>query len=294
MTYRVGIDLGGTKIESAVLDLDNNVLFRERVATQSHLGPEHILNQIDNIYNMASESIKNESHTLGIAAPGSLSKKTQLLRNSNTLCLNGLPLKLKIEEKLGKKIAIENDANCFSLAEASLGAGKEYSCVFGIIMGTGCGGGFVYNKKLRTGPQHLSGEWGHSTIDLSGPDCYCKKKGCIETYISGSGLEKIISKELGDKTSSADFLNKDNFNEKEQRVINNFYRYFGIAVSNVINVIDPDVIIIGGGLSNHDGLYSKGKREVYKNIFSNEQSTPIIKNILGDSAGVIGAAIIGI
>jgi len=294
MTYRVGIDLGGTKIESAVLDLDNNVLFRERVATQSHLGPEHILNQIDNIYNMASESIKNESHTLGIAAPGSLSKKTQLLRNSNTLCLNGLPLKLKIEEKLGKKIAIENDANCFSLAEASLGAGKEYSCVFGIIMGTGCGGGFVFNKKLRTGPQHLSGEWGHSTIDLSGPDCYCKKKGCIETYISGSGLEKIISKELGDKTSSADFLNKDNFNEKEQRVINNFYRYFGIAVSNVINVIDPDVIIIGGGLSNHDGLYSKGKREVYKNIFSNEQSTPIIKNILGDSAGVIGAAIIGI
>ena len=292
MTYRIGIDLGGTKIESAVLDLDNNVLFRERVATQSHLGPEHILNQIDNIYNMASESIKNESHTLGIAAPGSLSKKTQLLRNSNTLCLNGLPLKLKIEEKLGKKIAIENDANCFSLAEASLGAGKEYSCVFGIIMGTGCGGGFVFNKKLRTGPQHLSGEWGHSTIDLSGPDCYCKKKGCIETYISGSGLEKIISKELGDKTSSADFLNKDNFNEKEQRVINNFYRYFGIAVSNVINVIDPDVIIIGGGLSNHDGLYSKGKREVYKNIFSNEQSTPIIKNILGDSAGVIGAAII--
>ena len=294
MTYRIGIDLGGTKIESAVLDLDNNVLFRERVATQSHLGPEHILNQIDNIYNMASESIKNESHTLGIAAPGSLSKKTQLLRNSNTLCLNGLPLKLKIEEKLGKKIAIENDANCFSLAEASLGAGKEYSCVFGIIMGTGCGGGFVFNKKLRTGPQLLSGEWGHSTIDLSGPDCYCKKKGCIETYISGSGLEKIISKELGDKTSSADFLNKDNFNEKEQRVINNFYRYFGIAVSNVINVIDPDVIIIGGGLSNHDGLYSKGKREVYKNIFSNEQSTPIIKNILGDSAGVIGAAIIGI
>ena len=294
MTYRIGIDLGGTKIESAVLDLDNNVLFRERVATQSHLGPEHILNQINNIYNMAFESIKNEAHTLGIAAPGSVSKKTQLLRNSNTLCLNGLPLKLKIEEKLGKKIAIENDANCFSLAEASLGAGKEYSCVFGIIMGTGCGGGFVFNKKLRTGPQHLSGEWGHSTIDLSGPDCYCKKKGCIETYISGSGLEKIISKELGDKTSSADFLNKDNFNEKEQRVINNFYRYFGIAVSNVINVIDPDVIIIGGGLSNHDGLYSKGKREVYKNIFSNEQSTPIIKNILGDSAGVIGAAIIGI
>jgi fructokinase len=243
---------------------------------------------------MAFESIKNEAHTLGIAAPGSVSKKTQLLRNSNTLCLNGLPLKLKIEEKLGKKIAIENDANCFSLAEASLGAGKEYSCVFGIIMGTGCGGGFVFNKKLRTGPQLLSGEWGHSTIDLSGPDCYCKKKGCIETYISGSGLEKIISKELGDKTSSADFLNKDNFNEKEQRVINNFYRYFGIAVSNVINVIDPDVIIIGGGLSNHDGLYKTGKREIYKNIFSNEQSTPIIKNILGDSAGVIGAAIIGI
>ena len=294
MTYRVGIDLGGTKIESAVLDLDSNILFRERVPTQSHLGSGHIINQIYNIYNMASESIKNEAHTLGIGTPGSISSKTNLLRNSNTLCLNGLPLKLIIEKKLGKKIAMENDANCFSLAEATLGSGKDYSCVFGIIMGTGCGGGFVFNKKLRTGPQLISGEWGHSTIDLNGPNCYCKKKGCIETYISGSGLEKIIIKELGTKTSSSDFLNKDNFNEKEQLVLNNFYRYFGIAVSNVINVIDPDVIIVGGGLSNHDGLYSTGKREVYKNIFSNEQSTPIIKNILGDSAGVIGAAIIGI
>lgn len=294
MTYRVGIDLGGTKIESAVLDLDNNILFRERVPTQSHLGSGHIINQIYNIYNMASESIKNEAHTLGIGTPGSISSKTNLLRNSNTLCLNGLPLKLIIEKKLGKKIAMENDANCFSLAEATLGSGKDYSCVFGIIMGTGCGGGFVFNKKLRTGPQLISGEWGHSTIDLNGPNCYCKKKGCIETYISGSGLEKIIIKELGTKTSSSDFLNKDNFNEKEQLVLNNFYRHFGIAVSNVINVIDPDVIIIGGGLSNHDGLYGTGKREIYKNIFSNEQSTPIIKNILGDSAGVIGAAIIGI
>ena len=294
MAYRVGIDLGGTKIESAVLDLDNNILFRERVPTQSHLGSGHIINQIYNIYNMASESIKNEAHTLGIGTPGSISSKTNLLRNSNTLCLNGLPLKLIIEKKLGKKIAMENDANCFSLAEATLGSGKDYSCVFGIIMGTGCGGGFVFNKKLRTGPQLISGEWGHTTIDLNGPNCYCKKKGCIETYISGSGLEKIIIKELGTKTSSSDFLNKDNFNEKEQLVLNNFYRHFGIAVSNVINVIDPDVIIIGGGLSNHDGLYKTGKREIYKNIFSNEQSTPIIKNILGDSAGVIGAAIIGI
>jgi fructokinase len=294
MAYRIGIDLGGTKIESAVLDSNNNILFRERISTQSHLGSDHILNQINNIYKMATESVKNEIHTLGIATPGSISSKTQLLRNSNTLCLNGLPLKLNIEEKLSKKIAIENDANCFALAEATLGAGKKYSCVFGVIMGTGCGGGFVFNKKLRTGPQHIAGEWGHSTIDISGPDCYCMKKGCIETYISGSGLEKIIINELNTKISSSIFLNKDKFNKEEQLVINNFYRYFGIALSNVINIVDPDVIIIGGGLSNHDGLYKIGKREVYKNIFSNAPSTPIIKNILGDSAGVIGAAIIGI
>ncbi|MDC0422777.1 ROK family protein [Methylophilaceae bacterium] len=294
MAYRIGIDLGGTKIESAVLDLGNNILFRERIPTQSHLGSNHILNQITNIYKMATESINNEAHSLGVATPGSISKKTQLLRNSNTLCLNNLPLKISIEEKLGKKIAIENDANCFTLAEATLGVGKAYSCVFGVIMGTGCGGGFVFNKKLRTGPQHISGEWGHSTINVYGPDCYCKKKGCIETYISGSGLEKIINSDLKIKISSADFLSKDNFNEQEQLVLNKFYRYFGIALSNIINVIDPDVIIIGGGLSNHDELYSIGKREVYKNIFSNEPSTPIIKNGLGDSAGVIGAAIIGI
>ncbi|MDB4138015.1 ROK family protein [Methylophilaceae bacterium] len=294
MQYKIGIDLGGTKIESAVLDSDNNILFRERIATQSHLGSEHILNQINIIYNMATDSIKNQPHTLGIGTPGSISKDTQLLKNSNTLCLNGLPLKINIEKKLNKKLSIENDANCFTLAEATLGAGKEYSCVFGVIMGTGCGGGFVFNKKLRTGPQYIAGEWGHSTIDLDGPNCYCKKNGCIETYISGSGLEKIISNELNTEISSYDFLNKDKFNIKEQQILNDFYRYFGLALSNVINIIDPDIVIVGGGLSNHNGLYENGKREIYKNIFSNVPTTPIIKNKLGDSAGVIGAAIIGI
>lgn len=293
MQYKIGIDLGGTKIESAVLDSNNNILFRERIPTHSHLGSEHILNQINIIYNMATASINNQSHTLGIGTPGSISADTQLLKNSNTLCLNGLPLKINIEKKLNKKLSIENDANCFTLAEATLGAGKEYSCVFGVIMGTGCGGGFVFNKKLRTGPQHISGEWGHSIIELEGPNCYCKKNGCIETYISGSGLEKIITNELNIKISSHDFLNKDKFNIKEQQILNNFYRYFGLALSNVINIIDPDIVIIGGGLSNHNGLYENGKREIYKNTFSNAPTTPIIKNKLGDSAGVIGAAIIG-
>lgn len=294
MSYRIGIDLGGTKIESVVLDSNDNILFRERLLTESHLGSDHIVNQIRIIYKKAVSSIKSEPHTLGIGTPGSICSKTQLLRNSNTLCLNGLPLKKLVQNELNKSLAIENDANCFALAEARFGAGKNYNLVFGVIMGTGCGGGFVINKKLRIGPQHLSGEWGHSVINPTGYKCYCKKNGCLENYISGGGLERIISDELGYKTSALNFLSQKKFNQKEKKILNNFYSYFGLALSNVINIIDPDVIVLGGGLSNHSGLYEIGIKKVYDNIFSQFPNTPILQNELGDSAGVIGAAIIGI
>jgi fructokinase len=294
MTYKIGIDIGGTKIESAVLDSQNNILFRERVSTESHFGSDHILNKISIIYNMAADSINREIHTLGVGTPGSISKKTNFLQNSNTQCLNGLPLKLILEEKLNKSLVIENDANCFTLAEAILGAGKKYEFVFGVIMGTGCGGGFVMDKKLRPGPQHLSGEWGHSIINPDGPNCYCGKRGCIETYISGGGLERIIKDNLNLEISASDFLNKDQHNKEEQAILNNFYKNFGVALSNIVNIIDPDVIVLGGGLSNHTALYSIGLDRVYDNIFCDDPNIPILKNNLGDSSGVVGAALIGI
>jgi len=293
-SYHIGIDLGGTKIESIILDTNFNELYRERISTDAHKGKDHILNQIHVIYKNASQKIKNSNHTIGIATPGSLSAKTNLLRNSNTACLNGLPIKDLIESKINRRVLIENDANCFALAEALLGAGKDYKYVFGVIMGTGCGGGFVIDKKIRSGINSISGEWGHSIINPEGPLCYCKKKGCVETYISGSGLEKFIESDINQKMTAEEFLNKTNFNNNELKVLNRFYHYFGLSLSNIINITDPDIVVLGGGLSNHNSLYTKGFEEIKRNIFSDYLKTPIVKNKLGDSAGVFGAAILGV
>ena len=293
-SYKIGIDLGGTKIESIVLDENFNEIFRERTLTESNKGSDHIIHQIYSLYLKTLSVINNAPHSLGIGTPGSISPKTNLLRNSNTTCLNGLPLKDLIESKINRKVLVENDANCFALAEALLGAGKGYNYVFGVIMGTGCGGGFIIDQKIRSGINSISGEWGHSIINPEGPLCYCKKKGCVETYISGSGLEKFIESDLNQKMAAGEFLNKTNFNDNELKVLNRFYRYFGLSLSNIINITDPDIIVLGGGLSNHHDLYTKGFEEVKRNIFSDYLKTPIVKNKLGDSAGVFGAAILGV
>ena len=289
----IGIDLGGTKIEGVVIDSDFNILFRQRILTESQKSSEHVLNQLQNIYLQAKNSIEEREHTLGIGTPGSLSKSTGLLRNSTIACQNGLPLHDLIEKKLNHSFSIENDANCFALAEAHIGAGKNYPLVFGVIMGTGCGGGFIYNGELRTGPQRLAGEWGHSVINPNGPECFCGKRGCVSTYISGTGLEEMIYNNLKIKVSAEQFLNQSIYNKNEKDILHKFYQYYGLSLANIINTIDPDIIILGGGLSNHLDLYTIGLEMVHKNIFCEEPNTPILKNVLGDSAGVIGAAIIG-
>ena len=289
----IGIDLGGTKIEIVILDVNKEIQFRERLPTESVKGPSHIINQILVLYKKAVSFIDNSPHTIGVGSPGSLSPKTKLLRNSNTLCLNGLPLQQLIEEALQKKIMLENDANCFALAEANFGAGKNHDLVFGVIMGTGCGGGFVINHNLRVGPQQIAGEWGHSVINSDGPPSYCGNNGCVETYISGGGLENILKSHGILSLTAKDFLNKKQHTDDEKFILKNFYSNFGIALANIINIIDPDVVILGGGLSNHDGLYDIGIRETYNRVFHESPSTPIVKNKLGDSAGVIGAALIG-
>jgi len=291
--FNIGIDLGGTKIESVVLDTDSNVLFRQRILTESQKGHAHVLNQILDIYLQALNSIKGKDHSLGIGTPGSISKSTGLLRNSTISCQNGLPLQELIEKKLNHSFVIENDANCFALAEAKIGAGKNTSLVFGVIMGTGCGGGFIHNGELRTGPQRLAGEWGHSVINPNGPKCFCGKNGCVSNYISGTGLEAMIYDNLKIKISAEKFLKQKIYTNDEQNILNEFYQYYGLALANIINTIDPDIIILGGGLSNHQGLYTLGQDMVYKNIFCEDPNTIILKNKLGDSAGVIGAAFIG-
>ena len=289
----IGIDLGGTKIEIVILDTNKEIQFRERIPTESEKGPSHIINQILILYKKAILFINNAPHTIGVGSPGSLSPKTKLLRNSNTLCLNGLPLQQLIEKALQKKIILENDANCFALAEANMGAGQNYDLVFGVIMGTGCGGGFVINNNLRVGPQQIAGEWGHSVINSDGPPSYCGNNGCVETYISGGGLENILKSHGILSLTAKDFLNKKQHTDDEKFILKNFYSNFGIALANIINIIDPDIVILGGGLSNHDGLYDIGIQETYNRVFHESPSTPIVKNKLGDSAGVIGAALIG-
>ncbi|MGA1740214.1 MAG: ROK family protein, partial [Methylophilaceae bacterium] len=188
-------------------------------------------------------------------------------------------------------LSIENDANCFALAEAVMGAGQDHAFIFGVIMGTGCGGGFVHNKKLRVGPNLISGEWGHSILHTNGHTCYCQKQGCVETYISGGGLSKILNNH-GIHLSVEAFFQKEDKNNIESRIYQNFMNDFAQAMGNIINSIDPDIIILGGGLSNVDSLYTDGINAINQYIFSETLKTPIVRNQLGDSAGVFGAALL--
>jgi len=291
--YHIGIDLGGTKIEVAVLDSQDKIIFRERLLTEAHLGSDHIFDQIQTLYRKAVISIQNKTHSLGLGTPGSISKNTHLLKNSNTLCLNSLPLQALLEVKLVHDIIIENDANCFAIAEALMGAGKGYPSVFGVIMGTGCGGGIIFDGKIRQGPQNIAGEWGHMVIDPQGEPCYCGANGCVESFISGGGLEKTIKNKTGHIISAVDFFNTPLKDESLKNIKQDFYARFGQALANLINILDPDIVVLGGGLSNEQSLYKEGIDEVYSRIFNDVPSTPIVKNKLGDSAGVIGAALIG-
>ena len=293
--YKIGIDLGGTKIEVLLLDGTNKEIMRKRIPTEQENGYEGILDKIALLYQEVLSLIKNKPHTIGIGIPGTISAKTNLVKNANTLCLNHKPLKQDIEAKIKHPVAIQNDANCFTLAEAVMGAGTGKRIVFGVIMGTGCGGGIAINGKIHVGIQGIAGEWGHMQINPAGPECYCGKRGCVETYISGTGVQNIYWKKFGEKKSVQEITEAFRAGEpKSSEVFGEFLEYFGIALSNVIDVLDPDIVVLGGGLSNIDELYTLGRDEVRKKIFSDGLETPIVKNILGDSAGVFGAAMIGV
>ena len=290
---RIGIDLGGTKIEGVLLSSDNKMIERKRIHTKQEEGYESIIHRIVKLINNI-KSISIKDCQIGICTPGALDIKTGILKNSNTVCLIGKPIKEDLESELKCSIAIDNDANCFAMAEALLGSGKNYEIVFGVIMGTGVGGGLVLNRKIHHGRLFIAGEWGHQVLYPNGRDCYCNKKGCVETYLSGPSLEKEWERNSNEflplKKIIELYDNRPNDNYIKWK--NEFLSNFGIALSNVINIIDPDVVVLGGGLSNIDFLYSEGILSVQKNIFSNKTDTPIVSNKLGDSAGVFGAALL--
>ena len=288
MLYKIGIDLGGTKTEAILLDENLNVLERKRVPTPKN-NYQGIINTILSLVSGISEN--NSDFSLGICTPGTISKQTGLIKNSNTQCLIGKPLKEDLENKLGKKISMENDANCFAMAEAKMGAACGFDVVFGVIMGTGVGGGIIINGKIHSGRTNIGGEWGHHTIHRNGNSCYCGKTGCVETYISGPSLEKQWQ-ELTGKSKILPEILSNIYNEIGQKWKNEFLENFGIGLANVIDILDPDVIVLGGGLSNIDFLYTEGKESVYSKVFSDSVDTPVLKNKLGDSAGVFGACLL--
>jgi fructokinase len=293
--YRIGIDLGGTKIEGVVLDAQGREVARKRVSTERERGYEHILSRVKALHDELAGGLDGETTTFGIGTPGAISPRTGLLKNSNTVCMNGQPVKTDLEKRLGRKIEIQNDANCFALAEALLGAGRGKKLVFGVIMGTGCGGGLVYNGEVFTGPQAIAGEWGHMSIDPQGPLCYCGQKGCVETFISGGGLENRYAETFGAHISFKEIA-ADYYAGKARAVefMREFFKRFGRSLANLIDILDPDVVVLGGGVSNFEALYTEGVAAVKKCVFTDELETPIVKHQLGDSAGVLGAALVGI
>ena len=288
-----GIDLGGTKIEGVLLRLNESSPLEEvtriRVPTEQEKGYSHILNQIATLVSKLSEAAGTNPQLIGFGTPGVLDPSTQLLKNSNTACLRNQPLQKDLENLLHCEIRLANDANCFALAESRFGAAQGASCVFGIIMGTGVGGGIVFEGRARYGYHGIAGEFGHISIDPTGPDCYCGKRGCVETYISGPALEASYTKTTTQKKSLRDI-----FSHLEEPAAvdlrNHLLEKFGSAVATMVNILDPDIIVVGGGVSNVDFLYTDGREAIARKVFNDTFQTPVVKNQLGDSAGVYGAA----
>lgn len=293
--FRIGVDMGGTKIESIILDEQGGEVLRKRIATEQEHGYDHILQRIKTLHDSMVDSIDGAPHTFGIGTPGSLSQKTGLLKGSNTVCMNEMPIKTDLERILDRRIGIQNDANCFAEAEAVYGAGKGKSVVFGVIMGTGCGGGLVIDGEVRTGHLAIAGEWGHMSIDPNGPLCYCGTRGCVETYISGGGMQKRWTERTGETARLEEI--EDAYEAGDPRAVEFMqwvFEKFGRSMANLINILDPDIIVLGGGASNMESFYTEGVKEVEKQVFNDYMDTPIVKHQIGDSAGVIGAALIGV
>jgi len=293
--YRIGVDLGGTKIEAIVLNQAGEEISRRRVSTPKG-DYQQILLTIADLVEEVEEGL-NEVATIGIGTPGAISPATGLLKNSNTVCMNGKPVKKDLVSLLGRDIRIANDANCFALSEAVDGAAAGAEVVFGVIVGTGTGGGVVVNQKLLIGKQAIAGEWGHNPLpwpeesELPGPECYCGKKGCIETFLSGPAISRDHQAHGGDKASAEQIVELAALGfERAEHTLQRYEERMAKSLASVINVLDPDVIVLGGGMSNIERLYTNVPKLLPKYVFSDVVSTLIVPPKFGDSSGVRGAA----
>lgn len=292
---RLGIDLGGTKIEIIALDESGETLHRERTATPQE-NYQEIVQTISQLVDK-TESQLQQTGTVGICTPGAISPTNGLLRNSNSVCLNGKPFKQDLEKHLKRDITIANDANCFTLSEAVDGAAKGANIVFGVIVGTGTGAGIVINGKVLTGANAIAGEWGHNPLpwpndnERPGLSCYCGKKGCIETFLSGPGLAKNFEATNKKSLSAEQIVEGAKQGDKAcEQAMKTYEDQMARGLSHVINILDPDLIVLGGGMSNIQRLY-KNVPDIWKQyVFSDDVGTRLVPPIYGDSSGVRGAA----
>ncbi len=295
-----GLDLGGTKIEGVVLQSRDNPqpICRLRIPTEAHLGYQHIIGQVAKMLEMLGTESGMKASSLGIGHPGTLDPNTGVIKNANTTVLNNQAFNKDLEARLGIPVRLANDANCFAVAEALMGAVPEVvpnaAVVFGVILGTGVGGGWVINGKVRNGSQGISGEWGHNFLDESGGPCYCGHSGCVENVISGPALEAYYAQLAGQKRSLKEIEERSHTNEDPAAIqtMDRLLHFFGKAMAVVINIIDPDAVVLGGGVGNIDRLYTDGPAEVLKHLFNHRIDTVFLRPKLGDSAGVFGAALL--
>ncbi|PHI18228.1 sugar kinase [Lewinellaceae bacterium SD302] len=298
--FKWGIDLGGTKIEGVVLDANNEVVIRHRIPTQREGGYQHILSRIALLVEELKKTVGSNPVSIGIGTPGTIDPPTGLLKNSNTVVLNGQPFLTDIEAVLGENITVKmaNDANCFAIAEALMGCVKEEKpeaeVVFGVILGTGVGGGLVVNDRMIGGAQGIGGEWGHMFLDHSGGHCYCGRVGCVETIISGPALERFYAGISGKGRSMREIATRyvGGRDSAATATLDRLFHFFAKGIANIINVLDPDVIVLGGGLGQIDALYEIGVPQVTDHLFNPRMDTVFLRPALGDSAGVYGAALL--
>lgn len=291
--HRIGIDLGGSKIEGIVLASDGEIIDKIRIATPKDSYSQTLIAITELVRHLEKDGSRLCS--VGIGTPGAISSKTGAIKNANSTCLNGQTLQQDLEHKLKREIRIANDANCFALSEANDGAGKNYQNIFGVIIGTGTGGGIVINKHLLTGANTIAGEWGHNPIPW--PDdnerhshpCYCGKQSCIETFLSGPGLEKDFDPK---RTLTAQQITEEakQGNTNAEACLKRYERRMAKSLASVINVIDPDAIILGGGLSKIERLYENVPRLWQEYVFSDQVQTQLLPPVHGDASGVRGAA----
>ena len=293
--YRFGIDLGGTKIELAALDAAGSMRLRRRVATPAG-DYDATIDAVASLLRDAEREL-GSTGSVGVAMPGAISLATGRVKNANSTCLNGRPLQTDLERVLERPVRLANDANCFALSEASDGAAAGEGIVFGVILGTGVGGGIAIDGRVVTGANSIAGEWGHNPLpspqpeDLPMPACYCGRRGCIETYLSGPALSADHGKSLGARIDAQEIAERAVDGDPEcVRAMARYEERLARSLASVINVLDPDVIVLGGGLSNVASLYEGVPRLWTRHVFSDEVRTRLVPPKHGDSSGVRGAA----